>query len=578
MYLAFFGLAEKPFAITPDPRYLYMGARHADALAHLIYGISDAGGFIQLTGEVGTGKTTTIRSLLARTPRNAEIALILNPIMTPLDFLQTLCEELGLGVPDSAEGSTKELIDQLNRFLLRMHAEGRRVVLIVDEAQNLAPAVLEQIRLLTNLETETQKLLQIILIGQPELRELLGRNDLRQLAQRITARYHLDPLSQEDTAAYVRHRLRVAGATSDIFTPGALREIYRASGGVPRLINILCDRALLAAYTTEHHQVGATLVRRASAEVLGHSLTPAWLPWAVGGLSAVLVAGALVAWWRLAPHATPNAPSIAAAGSSSGAANSPGGAVAPGAVTAAGTGAAGGSANPPGTAATGATAASGMPSGLADLLNRFRPDTVSDSTFTTLLGLWGAKYTLGADDGCTQAADQGLECVSLRGSFGQLRQLNRPAILMLSDESGATYQTVLQRLDDSEAELRFGTQVARVPIADLARFWFGDYLLLWRNANAPVRALMPGSRGPAVRHLREQLIRWQHGTTTESVVSKGSGSDLFDKDLAQMVEAFQRASRLSVDGVAGVETQLALDSALAMPGTPRLRGSSSVTH
>ncbi|HEY4975525.1 MAG TPA: AAA family ATPase, partial [Steroidobacteraceae bacterium] len=226
MYLSFFGIAEKPFAITPDPRYLYLSARHADALAHLVYGINEAGGFIQLTGEVGTGKTTTIRSLLARAPKNAEIALILNPRLSPGEFLLALCEELGMGADDSDAGNTKELVDLLNRYLLRAHSQGRRVVLIVDEAQNLAPEVLEHIRLLTNLETETQKLLQIILIGQPELRKLLAREDLRQLAQRITGRYHLDPLSRQETAAYVRHRMRVAGATADVFTRGALREVY----------------------------------------------------------------------------------------------------------------------------------------------------------------------------------------------------------------------------------------------------------------------------------------------------------------------------------------------------------------
>ena len=191
----FFGLNEKPFAITPDPRYLYLSERHAEALAHLLYGINEAGGFVQLTGEVGTGKTTTIRSLLAQTPKNAEVALILNPRMTAPEFLLTICEELGIGVPDTAAGSLKDLVDILNDYLLRAHASGRRVVLVVDEAQNLAPEVLEQVRLLTNLETNTQKLLQIILIGQPELRELLARNELRQLAQRITGRYHLDPLS-----------------------------------------------------------------------------------------------------------------------------------------------------------------------------------------------------------------------------------------------------------------------------------------------------------------------------------------------------------------------------------------------
>src|SRR5204862_95386 len=182
MYLSFFGLNEKPFAITPDPRYLYLSERHAEALAHLMYGINEAGGFVQLTGEVGTGKTTIVRSLLAQAPKNAEIALILNPRMTPPEFLLTICEELGIGVPDQAAGSLKDLVDILGGYLLRAHGAGKRVVLVVDEAQNLSPEVLEQVRLLTNLETTTQKLLQIILIGQPELRELLARNELRHLA------------------------------------------------------------------------------------------------------------------------------------------------------------------------------------------------------------------------------------------------------------------------------------------------------------------------------------------------------------------------------------------------------------
>src|SRR6266571_5181626 len=229
MYLSFFGLNEKPFAITPDPRYLYLSERHAESLAHLLYGINEAGGFVQLTGEVGTGKTTIVRSLLAQTPKNAEIALILNPKMTAPEFLLTICEELGIGVPDAAMESLKDLVDILSGYLLRAHAGGRRVVVVVDEAQNLAPTVLEQVRLLTNLETNTRKLLQIILIGQPELRELLARNELRQLAQRITGRYHLNPLTYEETAAYVRHRLRVAGATSDIFSP--LAALARCSDG-----------------------------------------------------------------------------------------------------------------------------------------------------------------------------------------------------------------------------------------------------------------------------------------------------------------------------------------------------------
>src|SRR4030081_782770 len=304
MYLRFFGLNEKPFAITPDPRYLYLSERHAEALAHLLYGINEAGGFVQLTGEVGTGKTTIVRSLLAQTPKNAEIALILNPSMTAPEFLLTICEELGIGVQNSAPGSLKDLVDILSYYLLHAHAAGKRVVLVVDEAQNLSPDVLEQVRLLTNLETNTQKLLQIILIGQPELRELLARNELRQLAQRITGRYHLNPPSREETSAYVRHRLRVAGATTDILAPAALNEVFRLSQGVPRVINVICDRALLGAYSLDRHRVTTTLVRNAAGEVFGRRFAPHWLPWALtAGIAAVLIV-ATVALWNLQPWGT----------------------------------------------------------------------------------------------------------------------------------------------------------------------------------------------------------------------------------------------------------------------------------
>src|ERR1700756_173507 len=316
MYLSFFGLNEKPFAITPDPRYLFLSERHAEALAHLLYGVTEAGGFIQLTGEVGTGKTTVVRSLLAQTPQHAEIALILNPRMTAPEFLLTICEELGIGVPDAATDSLKDLVDILSGYLLRAHAGGRRVVVVVDEAQNLAPTVLEQVRLLTNIETNARKLLQIILIGQPELRELLARNELRQLAQRITGRYHLNPLTPAETSAYVRHRLRVAGATSDIFSPGALAEVHRLATGVPRVINVVCDRALLGAYSMDRHRVTANLVRNAASEVFGKRFTPRWLPWLGTAVAAALLTTTTVLLWTVrpwasAPHAAATTPAPA---------------------------------------------------------------------------------------------------------------------------------------------------------------------------------------------------------------------------------------------------------------------------
>src|SRR6202790_5481657 len=299
MYLSFFGLSEKPFAITPDPRYLYLSERHAEALAHLLYGINESGGFIQLTGEVGTGKTTVVRTLLSRVPHHADVAVILNPRVTPLEFLLTICEELGLGIADADRDSVKQMVDALNRRLLSAHAEGRRIIVIVDEAQNLSADVLEQVRLLTNLETPTQKLLQIILIGQPELRELLDRTEMRQLAQRITGRYHLEPLSREETRGYVRHRLRVAGAAEEIFTPWALAEVHRLAAGIPRVINVTCDRALLGAYTQETRKVSAALVRLAAGEVYGRRFVPAWLGWLAGALGLVSIAVAAFGGWQM---------------------------------------------------------------------------------------------------------------------------------------------------------------------------------------------------------------------------------------------------------------------------------------
>ncbi|MGB8694830.1 MAG: AAA family ATPase [Steroidobacteraceae bacterium] len=529
MYPAFFGIAEKPFAITPDPRYLYLGARHAEALAHLVYGINEAGGFIQLTGEVGTGKTTTIRSLLARAPGNAEIALIINPRLTPLEFLQTICEELGIGLPDAALGNSKELVDQLNRYLLRAHAAGRRVVLIVDEAQNLSAEVLEQVRLLTNLETESQKLLQIILIGQPELRTLLERNDLRQLAQRVTARYHLEPLGREDTLAYVRHRLRIAGATSDIFTSAALREVYRLSGGVPRVINVICDRALLAAYSQEQHEVGAALVRRAAGEVFDRHLAPVWLKPLISMLVLLLLAGTAATLWRLGPWQRPAAVQAI---------------------------------SPPAPAPLIKPAPPRAT--LAAQLAEAGTDTGTDVAFAQLLKLWHADYLQGPTDGCSQASSQGLECVTLRGSLAQLRTLRRPAILMLSDSDSKPLQVVLTGIGDEEVQLQIGARSSRASIGELSRYWFGDYLLLWRPAVPVVVELRTGTRGPAVRQLHAQLLQWRGADPTQRP------GTVYDEAVRQLVEEFQREHHLAVDGIAGMETQLSLDAAVAAPDSPVL--------
>ena len=562
MYLSFFGLNEKPFAITPDPRYLYLSERHAEALAHLLYGINEAGGFVQLTGEVGTGKTTIVRSLLAQTPKNAEIALILNPRMTAPEFLLTICEEIGIGVPDASMESLKDLVDVLSHYLLRAHAAGRRVVLVVDEAQNLAPAVLEQVRLLTNLETNTQKLLQIILIGQPELRELLGRNELRQLAQRITGRYHLHPLSRDETAAYVRHRLRVAGATTDIFSGAALSEVYRLSAGVPRVINVICDRALLGAYSMDSHRVTATLVRHAASEVFGKRIAPNWLPWAAGASTAVVLLCATVALWSAHPWSSKaQAPGRGTATTSTPARGATGGLAHAAMKTPATNTAATASGSPARAGAVG-TIAREQP--LSELLTQNTKETDTDSAFAKLFGLWGVKYVPGGTDPCTQASQQGLDCLSQRGSFAQLRLYNRPAILLLNDDGGSSHQVVLTRLDDEHAGIELGAMRHDIGIGELSRYWFGDFVMLWRPGTSQVKSLSPGMHGPDVRWLRESLehVRGLH--------SDGPVSDVFDSELTGLVRDFQRQHRLTVDGIAGVQTQIALASAVAGSDAPLL--------
>jgi len=300
MYLAFYGLKEAPFSITPDPRFVFLSERHRDALAHLLYGIGQggSGGFVQLTGEVGTGKTTISRLLLEQVPDNTRIAMVLHPRQSPLQLLETISEELHIQLK-SRRLTNKLLIDAIHQYLLKAYAEGLRVVLIIDEAQNLSVEALEQIRLLTNLETATQKLLQILLLGQPELRDLLARPDLRQLAQRVTARYHLTPLDRLETETYVRHRLAVAGALRPLFSPLAIRYLHWRSGGVPRLINIIGDRALVAGYVAETPVVGWRLVRRAAGEVLGSQQVGLSKPRTLG-LAVVLAGLVLLAmgWWR----------------------------------------------------------------------------------------------------------------------------------------------------------------------------------------------------------------------------------------------------------------------------------------
>jgi general secretion pathway protein A len=545
MYTSFFGLAEKPFAITPDPRYLYLSERHAEALAHLLYGINESGGFIQLTGEVGTGKTTVVRTLLSRVPHHADVAVILNPRITPVEFLLTICEELGLTIAEGQRDSVKEMVDALNRRLLSAHAEGRRIIVLVDEAQNLSFDVLEQVRLLTNLETPTQKLLQIILIGQPELRELLDRTDLRQLAQRITGRYHLKPLSREETKGYVRHRLRVAGATQEIFTPGALAELHRLSLGIPRVINVACDRALLGAYTQETKKITASLVRRAAGEVYGRRFFPTWLGWVVGSMSVAALAATLFLGWQFWRHQSPVLSAARAIKSASATRAAPKAAAVPPAAP--------------------SVVAAPVPKlvSVNALLAANEANTTDAAAFRRLLALWGTALSDDRDP-CGQAAKAGLACLDQRGSWAQVKTLNRPAILTLTDDRGQRHRVVLSSLDDKTATLNLGEHNEKVAIDDLSRDWFGEFTLVWKPKTSHTRLLSLGMQGDEVRWLRRSLNALGGGA------SDPEHADVYDQELAIAVQNFQREHRLNVDGIAGVQTQVVLDTALADPNSPLL--------
>jgi general secretion pathway protein A len=545
MYTDFFGLNEKPFTITPNPRYLFMSERHGEGLAHLVYGVTDSGGFIQLTGEVGTGKTTLVRTLLGQIPAEVDIALILNPHLTAVEFLTAICEELSIELPRD-RSSAKALVDTLNRHLLAAHAGGRRVILMVDEAQALSEGVLEQLRLLTNLETAKQKLLQIILVAQPELREKLAQDNLRQLAQRVTGRYHLEPLSREETEKYIDHRLRVAGALTEIFDSAAKKEVFRLSGGVPRIINVICDRALLGAYSKESRIVNRRLVRRAASEVSGQTVrAPAlkWLAPILGVASLALAASVLWNNFSTAPAVQASPPETTRED------------IEPQVVVetiAAEELATDGSAD----------VANEMPGPDIDALIR----GVSDADgYRNLLALWNVAYDPQAGPVCDQAQASGLRCYFQRGTWGTLEQLDRPVVLTLTDRAGTPHRVTLVALEGDTVHLTVGDEALRASTAELSDYWFGQFMLVWRPANGDDQPIMPGMRGETVLWLRESLAALGADSEPES-----NGSDLYDAELEQQVMAFQRQHRIEADGLAGQKTQIIINSLLADDDAPRL--------
>jgi len=565
MYTDFFRLREPPFSLTPDPRYLFMSERHREGLAHLLYGVQQPGGFVQLTGEIGSGKTTLCRCLVNQLPPETNVALVLNPRLTAIELLATVCDELRIPYPAHTE-SIKVLIDALNQYLLEMHAQGRRTVLIIDEAQNLQTDVLEQIRLLTNLETSQEKLLQIILIGQPELLSILRRKGLQQLAQRITARYHLLSLSRSETYDYVRHRLMVAGAKDPIFTTWAMRCIYRLSGGVPRIINIICDRALLGAYATDRHHVTADIVTRACRETRGVVPRYKLLP-VTGGVAVLIVAllgGALmlkksgISVSRRVPVTTASA-KTSTPEKFDAAASGPEFSPAPSKSQELP------QANSAVQAAKNFSATGGGNSspGIAEIL-AVTPSGSSESSFKTLYARWGVKlpssYT---KPGCKAGQTQGFDCLFQVGSWPKLRRYNLPAILELVLPTGAKRRIALTGLDDETARVSIAGREYTFPISELDKVWDGNFVLLWKPPFA-ARQLSVGYRGDEVEWVRQTLDKLQGKSRTDSA------SDLFDEDLRRRILDFQKEQSLIQDGQVGSETLVRLALALEGPNVPSI--------
>jgi general secretion pathway protein A len=575
MYQSHFNFTQTPFSIAPDPAFLYLSEGHTEALAHLTYGFSH-GGFVLITGEVGTGKTTLLRNLVKQTPKSLDVAFVLNPRLTARELLETVCDELGVDYPHQASLSVKQYIDALNRHLLATHQAGRDTVVIIDEAQNLSPAVLEQIRLLTNLETDKRKLLRIILLGQPELADLLARNELRQLAQRITARYHLRGLSREDTYAYVVHRLARAGGNPQLFSSLALRRLYRISGGIPRIINLVADRALLGAYAQGRHRVSARLVSQAAAEVLGRERHLG--RWLAAGLVAATAAGVASAYLLIPvplPTAAPTAGvEVPAADVPAVVIDDPaaGGRVEDTVTPPPDDGEVSRPAEEPTRTLTGdapVNAAETPPAPPAGKLGR--PDMPAFRTqrlaYQALFSRWGAPVADWAPGTipCNFAPSTGLQCLSRTGSWSDIRRLNLPVVLELWDQGSAPYYAAVTAITDDRMVLHLGDQRFTAAPADLQDAWFGSYVVLWQ--------MPPDYQGTLKRGDRHASVRWLRG----QLESLGMGSEqpgdaaVFDAALQDAVVAFQRAEQLLADGIVGPDTWIRLGERLDRPA-PKLDG------
>jgi general secretion pathway protein A len=534
MYAEYFGLKQAPFSIAPDPHYLFMSERHREALAHLLYGLGGGGGFVLLTGEIGAGKTTVCRCFLEQIPKRCNVAYIFNPKLTVVELMRSVCDEFLVPYPNRRPGTATvtDYLDPLNAFLLRTHGVGQNNVLIIDEAQNLSPDVLEQLRLMTNLETHERKLLQIILIGQPELRDMVAQPGLQQLAQRVIARFHLEALSEDETAQYIRHRLAVAGMTGPIpFPVDSLKRIHRLCRGVPRRINLLCDRALLAAYARGRTGVDAAMVDAAAREVFDDRRPPQTgrRVAAAVGVAAVLVGAAW--WFTQHPQEAGDPARAAALAASAAAASAP-----PGTSVAVAQRLSDGPASAPGAAwpvldSAGLAARAGWPD--------------EPAAWRALAAAW--RVSPAAGDACTALAASGLACFRGPATLPLIRQLDRPGWLWMRSDNGPDVPALLTGLGERQAFLRLPDGVVAVSFTTLASRWTGEFATLYR----------PPPADDATAWIEARLIAEQTGTLPA------------DTPLRARIEAFQRAQGLRVDGLVGPLTVMQLNRVAAV-AEPRL--------
>ena len=531
-YLDYFGFSEAPFSIAPNPDYLYMSDRHREALAHLLYGVNTDGGFVLISGEVGTGKTTLCRHLVGQLPEHINVAFVLNPRVSAEELLATICDELNVEYPYDA--SIKQMIDPLNHFLLAANEADRKTVVIIDEAQNMDPDVLEQLRLLTNLETHQRKLLQVVLLGQPELLELLSQPSLRQLLQRVTARYHLDGLSSDELPEYVAHRLRLAGGRGQVFSPASLRRIYRLTGGIPRLVNLICDRALLGTYVQEKLSVDVTTVLQAAGEVLGVPDRSPWIaPFAAVATMIVLSLGAY-AWststLSSGPHTTP-AQDIATAPRHTEASDNTKALDAIRLPT---------KVDP--QVSTGPSLSAEDEKAQPRFSNPFFGDYRSErAAFAVLFDNYANTVNNSGD--CDEL--QRFKCVSMVGTLDQVRRLNRPVVVRVENAANETRHLVITGLTDDV----FLSDGRRVKSDNFLQHWNGEFTLLWQPPETYQRVIRPGDRHPALIDVRSRL-------QVDDDARKNISS--YDDPLVQAVRRFQLTNGLKPDGLIGVQTLILL--------------------